>query len=52
MSVDPMFSLEHAAHDESKLQKLMPTLRELEDVKSEWKDDYRLNSLMRSQFRV
>jgi coiled-coil domain-containing protein 130 len=30
----------------------MPTLRELEEVKSEWKDDYKLNSMMRSKFRT
>ncbi len=52
MSIDPMFSLEHEVNDVGKLAKLMPTLRELEEVKSDWKDDYRLNSMMRSVFRV
>jgi hypothetical protein len=52
MGIDPMFSLEHEAGDKEKSAKLMPTLRELEEVKSDWKDDYRLNSMMRSVLRV
>ena len=47
-----MFNLEHQANDKEKIVKLMPTLRELEEVKSEWKDDYKLNSMMRSKFRT
>ena len=52
LSVDPMFSLEHEKKDKAKVAKLMPTLRELEEVKQEWKDDYKLNSLMRNALRV
>jgi len=52
LAVDPMFGLEHEVGDRDKAAKLMPTLRELEEVKSEWKDDYRLNSMMRSVLRV
>lgn len=47
-----MFKLEHDANDRSKLAKAMPTLREIEEAKSEWKDDYKLNSMMRSVLRV
>lgn len=47
-----MFKLEHEAKDKEKVAKLMPTLRELEEAKSEWKDDYRLNSMMRNVLRV
>ena len=47
-----MFKLEHELKDKSKSAKLMPTLRELEDAKSDWKDDYSLNSLMRGVLRV
>jgi hypothetical protein len=47
-----MFKLEHEANDKSKVAKLMPTLRELEETKSEWKDDYKLNSMMRNVLRV
>ena len=47
-----MFKLEHDVNDKSKIVKLMPTLRELEEAKSDWKDDYNLNSLMRNVFRV
>ena len=52
LTVDPMFNLEHQANDKEKIVKLMPTLRELEEVKSEWKDDYKLNSMMRNKFRT
>ena len=51
LQVDSMFNLEHQVNDKTKIQKLMPTLRELEETKSEWKDDYKLNSLMRSVLR-
>jgi hypothetical protein len=47
-----MFNLEHEINDKSKLVRLAPTLKELEEVKSEWKDDYKLNSMMRDVFRV
>ena len=46
-----MFSLEHEKKDKEKVAKLMPTLKELEEVKQEWKDDYRLNSMMRNVLR-
>lgn len=51
LQVDSMFNLEHQVNDKSKIVKLMPTLRELEETKSEWKDDYKLNSLMRNVLR-
>jgi hypothetical protein len=46
-----MFSLEHEKKDKEKVAKLMPTLKELEEVKQEWKDDYKLNSMMRNVLR-
>lgn len=52
LAVDAMFGLEHEFKDKDKAAKLMPTLSELEDVKSEWRDDYRLNSMMRNVLRV
>lgn len=51
LSADPMFKLEHDTTDKSKVTKLMPTLRELEHVQSQWKDDFALNSLMRRELR-
>lgn len=30
----------------------MPTLKELEETKRDWKDDYKLNSMMRDALRV
>ena len=52
LNADPMFKLEHEVNDKSKVAKLMPTLRELEEAKQDWKDDYKLNSLMRKELRV
>ena len=52
LSEDSMFKLEHELQDKSKIVKLMPTLRELEEAKSDWKDDYSLNSMMRDALRV
>ena len=52
MAVDAMFAAEHEKTDKDKAVKLMPTLGELEDLKSDWKDDYRLNSMMRNVLRV
>lgn len=51
LSADPMFKLEHDTIDKTKVQKIMPTLRELESVQSQWKDDFDLNSLMRGHLR-
>ena len=47
-----MFSLEHEVIDKSKMTKLMPTLKELEIAKSDWKDDYAINSMLRKELRV
>jgi hypothetical protein len=47
-----MFGLEHEVNDKEKIVKLMPTLKELERAKSDWKDDYKLNSAMRDILRV
>jgi coiled-coil domain-containing protein 130 len=52
LAVDAMFAAEHEMQDKEKVGKLMPTLRELEEVKSEWKDDYKLNVMMRNVLRV
>ncbi|CAF0867610.1 unnamed protein product [Brachionus calyciflorus] len=51
LSLDPMFSLEHETLDKEKSTKLMPTLKELEAAKSDWKDDYAINSLLRKELR-
>lgn len=52
MSIDPMFHLEHEVNDKEKMVKQMPTLKELEQVKEAWKDDYALNAMTRHLFRV
>lgn len=52
LQVDAMFGLEHERQDQEKAARLMPTLAELEEIKSEWKDDYAINSMLRNSLRV
>ncbi|XP_018421616.1 PREDICTED: coiled-coil domain-containing protein 130 [Nanorana parkeri] len=51
LETDSMYRLEHGAADKEKLQKAIPTLSELQEVQGAWKDDFALNSLLRSKFR-
>lgn len=51
MKQDAMFGLEHETKDKSKVAKLAPTLRDLEEERLEWRDDYRLNAMMRTIHR-
>lgn len=51
LAADPMFKLEHDTADKTKVEKLMPTLRELEEVQAQWQDDFGANSLMRFHLR-
>ncbi|XP_068128268.1 probable splicing factor YJU2B [Hyperolius riggenbachi] len=52
LETDSMYRLEHGAADKEKLQKAVPSLSELQEAQSAWKDDFALNSLLRSKFRV
>ena len=52
LAADPMFKLEHDTKDKGKMAKVMPSLRELEQVQTQWKDDFAANSLMRGELRV
>ena len=49
---DAMFRLEHNVADRAVLQRAVPTLANLQEAQSAWKDDFGLNSLLRRRFRV
>ncbi|XP_056426277.1 probable splicing factor YJU2B [Hyla sarda] len=51
LETDSMFRLEHGVKDKEKLQKAAPSLSELQEAQSAWKDDFALNSLLRGKFR-
>ncbi|KAG8538713.1 hypothetical protein GDO81_022175 [Engystomops pustulosus] len=51
LETDSMFRLEHGVKDKEKLQKAAPSLSELQEAQGAWKDDFALNSLLRSRFR-
>ncbi|KAM9313314.1 putative splicing factor YJU2B [Gastrophryne carolinensis] len=51
LETDSMYRLEHGAADREKLKKAAPSLAELQDAQSAWKDDFALNSLLRNKFR-
>lgn len=51
MATDPMFKLEHGVKDQQKSKAVQPTLGQLQEVQSVWKDDYSLNQLLRKKFR-
>lgn len=51
MATDPMFKLEHGVKDEQKSKAVQPTLGQLQEVQSVWKDDYAANQLLRKKFR-
>lgn len=47
-----MFKLDHEGKDKEKLKKALPSLTDIIDYQSRWKDDYQLNSSLRRKFRV
>ncbi|KAM4675014.1 putative splicing factor YJU2B [Discoglossus pictus] len=51
LETDSMFRLEHGVADKEKLQRAVPSLSELQEVQSAWRDDFAINSLLRSKFR-
>lgn len=51
LETDSMFRLEHGVADKEKLQKAVPSLSDLQEAQSAWKDDFAINSLLRSKFR-
>ncbi|XP_038608399.1 coiled-coil domain-containing protein 130-like [Tachyglossus aculeatus] len=51
LETDAMFRLEHGTADRGKLHKAVPTLSNIQEAQSAWKDDFALNSMLRRKFR-
>ncbi|XP_043388637.1 coiled-coil domain-containing protein 130 isoform X2 [Chelonia mydas] len=51
LETDAMYRLEHGAMDQSKLQRAIPTLSNIQEAQSAWKDDFAINSMLRRKFR-
>ncbi|KAF6729240.1 Coiled-coil domain-containing-like protein 130 [Oryzias melastigma] len=52
LETDAMFKLDHGGKDKEKLIKALPSLTEIQDYQSGWKDDFQLNSTLRKKFRT
>ncbi|XP_033636604.1 coiled-coil domain-containing protein 130-like [Asterias rubens] len=52
LAADPMFKLEHGVDDSTKLEKVIPTLHELETTQTSWKNDFDQNRMLRQKFRM
>ncbi|XP_039369604.1 coiled-coil domain-containing protein 130 [Mauremys reevesii] len=51
LETDAMYRLEHGTVDQSKLQRAIPTLSNIQEAQSAWKDDFAINSMLRRKFR-
>lgn len=51
LETDAMFKLDHGGKDKEKLRAAIPSLNELQEQQSGWKDDFQLNSVLRRKFR-
>ncbi|XP_071384062.1 probable splicing factor YJU2B [Centroberyx affinis] len=52
LETDAMYKLDHGGRDKEKLKKALPSLSEIQDHQAGWKDDFLLNSALRSKFRT
>lgn len=52
LETDAMYKLDHGGKDKEKLKKALPSLSEIQDHQSGWKDDFHLNSTLRRKFRT
>ncbi|XP_067270974.1 probable splicing factor YJU2B [Pseudorasbora parva] len=52
LETDAMYKLDHGGKDKEKLRAAIPSLNELQDHQSGWKDDFQLNSTLRRKFRT
>lgn len=52
LETDAMFKLDHGGKDKEKLTNALPSLTMIQEYQSRWKDDFQLNSALRSKFRV
>uniref|UniRef100_A0A8C8STJ1 Probable splicing factor YJU2B n=1 Tax=Pelusios castaneus TaxID=367368 RepID=A0A8C8STJ1_9SAUR len=51
LETDAMYRLEHGTADQGKLQRAIPTLSNIQEAQSAWKDDFAINSMLRRKFR-
>uniref|UniRef100_A0A4W4HPF4 Probable splicing factor YJU2B n=1 Tax=Electrophorus electricus TaxID=8005 RepID=A0A4W4HPF4_ELEEL len=51
LETDAMYKLDHGGKDKEKLRAAIPSLSELQEHQSGWKDDFQLNSALRRKFR-
>ncbi|XP_069783582.1 probable splicing factor YJU2B isoform X2 [Narcine bancroftii] len=51
LETDPMYKLEHGVGDQEKLKVAVPTLSNIQEMQSAWKDDFAINSMLRKKFR-
>ncbi|XP_067877419.1 probable splicing factor YJU2B isoform X2 [Heterodontus francisci] len=51
LETDPMYKLEHGVGDQEKLKVAIPTLSNIQEMQSAWKDDFAINSMLRKKFR-
>ncbi|KAI0982542.1 hypothetical protein GJ496_005944 [Pomphorhynchus laevis] len=51
MAVNPMYKVQHKIQDEKKASVGLPDLDRLEHDQMRWKDDYKLNCVLRDKFR-
>ncbi|XP_074549760.1 putative splicing factor YJU2B [Halichoeres trimaculatus] len=51
LETDAMFKLDHGGKDKEKLKKSLPSLSEIQEYQSGWKDDFLINSSLRRKFR-
>ncbi|KAJ8263846.1 hypothetical protein GJAV_G00142000 [Gymnothorax javanicus] len=51
LETDAMYKLDHGGRDQEKLRAALPSLSELQEMQSSWKDDFLLNSALRRKFR-
>ncbi|KAK3509969.1 hypothetical protein QTP70_023786, partial [Hemibagrus guttatus] len=52
LETDAMYKLDHGGKDKEKLRAAIPSLSEMQELQSAWKDDFELNSALRRKFRV
>uniref|UniRef100_A0A672MJZ2 Probable splicing factor YJU2B n=1 Tax=Sinocyclocheilus grahami TaxID=75366 RepID=A0A672MJZ2_SINGR len=52
LETDAMYKLDHGGKDKDKLRAAIPSLNELQEHQSGWKDDFQLNSALRRKFRT
>ncbi|XP_048377875.1 probable splicing factor YJU2B [Stegostoma tigrinum] len=51
LETDAMYKLEHGVSDQEKLKIAIPTLSDIQEMQSAWKDDFAINSMLRKKFR-